>query len=203
MLLNGLYRVYIKYKYIKPMITQKGDFKRGIINSLLFSSMLSSTELYLSNPKAVKGSKKESVLTRTKGSIENLLISNSKQEADSKTIESELFSGSPDLNKDYISKSTSTFTKSVKSLYASFVNYGKKAYEAIERSSKKVDGFVKLTIQKIIKVGEYIMTLTSGQWNKVTGSPEDLDTNAPTVSQKDSVSAEDAKYAIGYQLYGT
>jgi len=75
-----------------------------------------------------------------------------------------------------------------------------KTYNIIGRNNKKVDGFVKLTLNKVLKVGEYIMALTTPQWNKVTGSPEDLDTHALTMSQKDSVNNENAKYEIGYNF---
>ena len=63
---------------------------------------------------------------------------------------------------------------------------------------QKVDGFVKLTLQKILKVHEYIMCLCSPHWNKVEGSPEDLDSRAPIVSQKESIRSGNAKYEMGY-----
>jgi len=91
----------------------------------------------------------------------------------------------------------------LKNLYNTFVSYAKKTYAGISSKSKKVDGFVKLTIHKIIKVGEYIMALTTQQWNRVPGSFEDKDSFAPTMSQKDSVDEESAKYQIGYNKYTT
>jgi len=75
---------------------------------------------------------------------------------------------------------------------------GERGYSIIGKDNKKVDGFVKPTLSKILKLGEYVMTLTTPQWNKVTGSPEDLDTFAPTISQKESVDGENAKFEIGY-----
>ena len=84
--------------------------------------------------------------------------------------------------------------------YGSDIPDGEKAISLNEKNSKKVDGFVKLTLSKVLKVGEYIMALTTPQWNKVTGSPEDLDTYALTISQKDSINDENAKYEIGYNF---
>jgi len=77
---------------------------------------------------------------------------------------------------------------------------GERGYSIIEKNNKKVDGFVKLTAAKIVKVGEYVMALTTPQWNKVPGSPDDLDMFAPVMSQKESVDVENAKYEIGYNF---
>lgn len=79
-------------------------------------------------------------------------------------------------------------------------DYNEEIPGIIQKNSKKVDGVVKLTLNKIIKVGEYIMALTNPQWNKVMGSFEDKDTYAPSISQKESVSEENAKYEIGYNF---
>ena len=73
-----------------------------------------------------------------------------------------------------------------------------KNYSNMVSVSHKIDGFVKLTLQKILKVAEYVMCLCSPHWNKVEGSPEDMDSRAYAVSQKESVSSENAKYENGY-----
>ena len=78
---------------------------------------------------------------------------------------------------------------------------GEMDYSLIGKNNKKVDGFVRLTLSKILKVGEYVMALTTPQWNRVPGSFEDKDSFAPTMSQKDAVSEENAKYEIGYTFF--
>jgi len=110
------------------------------------------------------------------------------------------------FNKTYLKNITLQDTKI--SEYGMQVSYvkdtpkgkGEGSYSIIGKDNKKVDGFVKLTLSKIIKLGEYVMTLTTPQWNKVSGSPEDLDAYAITLSQKDTVSEENAKYEIGYNF---
>ena len=61
-------------------------------------------------------------------------------------------------------------------------------------------GFVKLTLKKILKLAEYVMCICSPHWNKVEGSPEDMDSSAYAVSQKESVSQENEKYIIGQEF---
>jgi len=109
-----------------------------------------------------------------------------------------------DLNKTYLkdaelpSRKNSEYDLRVS--YGLDVTDGEKAISLNEKNSKKVVGAVKLTMNKITKMGEYLMALTTPQWNKATGSGEDLDTPAMTVSQKDSIGDENAKYEIGYNF---
>ena len=49
-------------------------------------------------------------------------------------------------------------------------------------SKKRIEGPVRITLSKYIKVGEYIMAAISPHWNRVMGSPEDLDTLAPAIT---------------------
>lgn len=86
-----------------------------------------------------------------------------------------------------------------KSLYSGFSGYASKAYEAVNYASEKVDTFVRLTFSKMIKLHERILAALNPQWNKVMGSPEDLDTHSRTVSQKESVSEENRKYHQDYK----
>lgn len=88
----------------------------------------------------------------------------------------------------------------LKNLYTSFTGYAKKAYDSARSKSKKFNGFVKLTLYKVIRVFEYILTLTTPQWNRVMGSPEDLDTHAMNLCQKDSVEGENFEYQADFQF---
>tara|TARA_Y100000310_G_scaffold47186_1_gene43807 strand:+ start:33996 stop:34577 length:582 start_codon:yes stop_codon:yes gene_type:complete len=106
----------------------------------------------------------------------------------------------PNAPADYSSQTTTVGKSSFAKLYTAFVSYAKATYDAISSTGKKVDGFVKLTLQKILKVSEYVMCLCSPHWNKVEGSPEDMDSRAYAVSQKESVSSENAKYVIGQEF---
>lgn len=103
------------------------------------------------------------------------------------------------FNPPYQTKNKFSTTEALNQLYATFINYGKKGYETVKTNTKKVMGNVKLTLTKIVKLGEYIMAATTPQWNMPYGSKFDRDTLAQTVSPQDSISEEDAKYQVGYQ----
>ncbi|MBI2135287.1 hypothetical protein HYU09_04820 [Candidatus Woesearchaeota archaeon] len=100
---------------------------------------------------------------------------------------------------DYAAKEN-PLARFLKNMYGSSAKYSKKAYGAIEEAGKKVDTFVKLTLLKIIRVYERILAQLNPQWNRVMGSPEDLDTHALAMSQKESVSSENARYQTGYEF---
>jgi len=199
------------------MITQEGNFKQEVINFLLFSSMSNPAEMYLSKEikKTKRGNFKDGIaglISKTAKvlrykevggnsldtEIEAALEGIKNQEAENKSITNgEFLSKIMEYNRK---EPVDEIKTALKNLYSTFVSYAKKTYASISSKSKKVDGFVKLTIHKIIKIGEYIMALTTQQWNRVPGSFEDKDTFSPTMSQKDSVDEESAKYQIGYQF---
>lgn len=202
------------------MITKKGDFKEGVISFLLFSSMSNSAEMYLSKEikKTRSGNFKKGIagllsktsngfLKNTAGNSIDTQIEAAIEDSKNPGLENNLFS--KDEHTDFLSKIMEYNVKepvdeiktALKNLYSTFVSYAKKTYASIATKSKKVDGFVKLTIYKIIKIGEYIMALTTQQWNRVPGSFEDKDSFAPTMSQKASVDDENAKYSEGHQFW--
>jgi len=202
------------------MITQKGDIKQGVLNFLLFSSMSNPAEMYLS--KEIKISKNSNFKDGINGLISKTANVFRKKEVGESSLDTEIEAAiegtknqEPENKQiakaDFLSKIMEYNRKepvdeiktALKNLYSTFVSYAKKTYAGISSKSKKVDGFVKLTIHKIIKVGEYIMALTTQQWNRVPGSFEDKDSFSPTMSQKDSVDEESAKYQIGYNKYTT
>lgn len=179
----------------------------------LFSSMVTSAELYLSNNSKVKRTKNkdESLLKRTKGNlakllkkpvegIERLIDSNASQHEvnNEKTIiETSKRNAIKDLK--YFSEPKKFSVKeALKNLYTSFVNYGKKAHQATETKTKKVIGAVKISMEKFLKLGQYIMAMTTPQWNMPTGSNKDYDTLAQSVTSHISSDEESIKYTSDY-----
>lgn len=195
--------------------SEKNSIKVFDAPKVLYFSMTSFAELYLSDNTKKEISKSVSriietsraTISRTKEGINNLLskaeegiekLLVSRSQINAKNIEIQL---SKNTNKkiDYAAKEN-PLAKFLKNMYGSFINYSKKVYGVFEDTGKKVDGFVKLTMYKICRMGEYIMALTTPQWNKVMGSMEDKDTYSMAISQKESISPENAKYRVGYEF---
>jgi len=192
------------------------DFEGGLSKGFdpyleLFSSMLSSTELYLSNNLSNIKNKPGNLLKRTRNNIVKLLtkptdgIERLLENTQSKGMETAQASKKNTMETlKYSSQAKKvSMSKVLKSLYAnfmSFTDYGKKAYESTENSAKKIVGNVKITIFKLIKLGEYVMTRLSPQWNKVLSSPQDMDFFSPEMSQQNSIDPELAKYETGYSF---
>lgn len=195
----------------------QSDFTTNIIGSLLFSSMQNPAEMYLS--KEIKSKSKTSKIKNLKGTIDKKISDLFRKKADNKSLDNEIETAMNNMKNPeqeniidklfaeevpqvkagkYDVNAPEEIKSAFKSLYSTFVGYAKAAYGSIISGSRRVDGFVKLTLQKILKVAEYIMCLTTPHWNKVEGSPEDMDSRALTVSQKESVSPENAKYEIGH-----
>lgn len=97
-------------------------------------------------------------------------------------------------------KTTTNLIKSaLKDLYGTFVSYAKNTYSAVTSSAKKiVAGPVRVTMLKLIRVFEYILTALNPQWNKVPGSPQDLDTLAPAITNHITINKENFQYETGY-----
>jgi hypothetical protein len=199
------------------------------IRFLLFSSMLKPTELYLSKEAKNKAVAKKNTFKGLKlcisKAIDKKLRLSSKNGFKEQSLDYEVEEAVKDLKhieRESFIVGSSTEEKGVdngpkvikygtkdafkeikaafKDLYKAFVGYAKSSYAKTSSGGKKVDGFVKMSIYKLLKIGEYVMALTTPQWNKVTGSPEDLDTYAMTVTHKDSVDEENLKYEIGISV---
>lgn len=203
---------------IKKLKGFEGNFKEGTNKSfdfynILFSSMLTPTEFYLpdslSKTKNSIGIARNSLkktknnllklLKKSSGGIEKLL--RPFNDTDGNNIEMQLTNNAVKIkpDNDYIKKQ-SPLANFLKSMYCGSVRYSKKDYGAVEDAGKKIDTFVKLTLLKIIRLYECVLAQLQPQWNKVMGSPEDLDTHAMAMSQKESVSSESARYQIGYEF---
>lgn len=183
------------------------------VYNALFSSMLTSAEFYLSNNSKVKRTKNKdgSLLKRTKGNLVKLLkkpVEGIERLLDSNASLHEINNGRTiiETSKRNAVKDLKYFSepkkfsvkKALKNLYMSFVGYAKKGYEATESNSKKAMDTVKLTMAKILKLGEYIMAKACPQWNMPWGSKFDYDALAQSVSPQGAVSEELKKYQIGY-----
>ena len=200
----------------------QSNFTTGIICSLLFSSMQNPAEMYLS--REIKSKPTTAKIKNLKGTIDKKIFGLFRKKTDSKSLDNEIETVMNNIknpeqesiidklfaeevpqdaevrNAKYATEANASaeIKSAVKSLYSTFVGYAKASYGSIVSGSRRVDGFVKLTLQKILKVAEYVMCLCSPHWNKVEGSPEDMDSRAYAVSQKESVSSENAKYEHGY-----
>ncbi len=179
------------------------------VSSLLFLSMLRPAELHISTeikfkPKAFKGKVKnlKTILSKTiskdlfkrkpleESSLDSeieMAIADIKSPQQKDMINELLMekrTENPDLKYETMANKTFDEIKtSFKKLYTTFLSYTKGAYTSIKSKTKKVvTGPVRITIYKLIRVGEYIMAAISPQWNKVTGSPEDLDTLSPAMT---------------------
>jgi len=168
----------------------------------LFLSMLSSTEFYTTNNISKKKKKSSGLLSITKRSFNKLLPK--KEEGIERLVSSDnalntnsIISTTTDKN---YNSTSSPFSQFLKNLYASFANYGKKAYISIGNNSKKIAGEVRITLSKFINLGEYIMCLVVPSCRKARGSPFDFDTHAQEVSAHESISEESEKYVIGYHV---
>jgi len=184
-------------------------------HKLLYFSMASFAEIYLSNSAKKEISKSVSrimktsraTISGTKEGINNLLskavggiekLLGSSNQINAKNIEMRL-SKNTGKKMDYAAKENS-MARFLKGMYGSSARYNKKTYEMIEDTGKKVDTFVKLTLLKIIRLYERVLAQLNPQWNKVMGSPEDLDTYAGAMSRKESITQENAKYQTGYEF---
>jgi len=185
---------------------------------LLFSSMVDTTGMYLSNETRdiVKVSSKfKKLKISISNAIDNKLtvkrrnsnqgsIDNEIEKAMNNEIGQEQEKGSF-LAKllDYSKRDKSPVDEiklSLKNLYSTFVSYAKSTYsEAFSSTKKVVEGPVKITMLKLIRVYEYILTALNPQWNKVPGSPDDLDSLAPAITNHISDS-ESAKYSSSYSV---
>jgi len=201
------------------MITAKtkvSNFEGNVISFLLFSSMAHPTETYLSREFKDKIKNFKTTISRTldnkisfskrapEDSLDNeiegaiLDIKEQKPESITKLLAEEATKDLDVVAARYTSQPTNVERLSIAKLYTAFVSYTKVVYSGISSATKKIDGFVKLTLQKVLKVAEYVMCLTTPHWNKVEGSPEDMDSRATTVSQK--ASPTDEKYIIGQEF---
>src|SRR3989338_5750198 len=185
----------------------KEDFEEEANKSLnftklLFSSMLTSAELYLSNnipkiKKAIRRTKSTPVnlLKRIKN-IQTIAKSGGIEKLQSSKSDSKILRYNPKINEN-------SAKKALRHLYAGFLGYNLKGYDANKRDYKainknKVAGFVKYSMEKYLKVFQYVLAMAMPQWNMPWGSKNDYDTLAHTVSPNSSVDDESLKYNFAY-----
>ena len=89
---------------------------------------------------------------------------------------------------------------SVKSLYNNFVSYAKGTYTSIRNSTSKkiIEGPVRMTLSKFIKIFEYIQAAINPQWNMPTLSKMDYDTLSPAVTGHTILDKEDTVHNSAY-----
>jgi len=176
----------------------------------LFLSMLSSAEYYLSNHnlaitknviKSTKRSRRARGLLKllTKpikkdDGIESLLELNTPNEI----LSGAMFEPIRNIALKYLPAMNPSVKRAIKNIYMNFTNYGKKSYESAESVSSKVKGFVKYSMEKYIKVFQFILAMAQPQWNMPWGSKMDFDTNAQSVTPHESVDIESLKQNSAY-----
>tara|TARA_Y100000031_G_scaffold4035_2_gene5152 strand:+ start:5124 stop:5747 length:624 start_codon:yes stop_codon:yes gene_type:complete len=199
------------------MVTTKtqSDFTTGIVSSLLFSSMLNPTEIYLSRevkvkPKTAKDNIKN-LKTIVSKAIDNKLGLFRKVEGSS--LDTEIEMAMDDIknpSQENINASDSEEKKPVdlvksalNKLYHTFVSYAKSAYASVSAGigytkKKIIEGPVRMTLAKFIKVGEYILAALNPQWNMPTFTNKDYDTMSPAMTNHITINQEDTKYESSY-----
>ena len=91
----------------------------------------------------------------------------------------------------------------LKDLYGVFVSYAKNAYGRVSTSldytkRKIIEGPVRMTLAKFVKVFEYILAVLNPQWNMPTLSKKDYDTLAMAVTNHVVINKENFQYETGY-----
>ncbi len=82
--------------------------------------------------------------------------------------------------------------------YASY--YTKISYSGAGITARKViEGPVRITMEKFIKLWQYLLAALNPQWNMPTLSKFDYDTLAPSVSNHTIIDKENLKYESGYE----
>ncbi len=193
----------------------------NFLYSQLFSLMRSGSEIYLSNNSISDKKcpetkiKSKNLLKKTRNSLLKLLpkakndgieelIAGLKENINEKKgladIEEQIaISNLKEVNYSKPAQAEKfSVTKALKKLYTTFVNYGKKGYEAVKINANKVVDNVKITVHKLAKLCEYLLAKTNPQWNMPWGSKFDLDVLSSTMSPDGSVTEENKQYQVGY-----
>ena len=186
------------------MITQKGDFKRGVINILLFSSMLNPAEMYLSKEiksktqsrgklKSLKDTISKTIddkfglLRKTKeSSLDHEIEAAMNNIKDSEQENSDLLAKMLDYNSEE-KKPMNMIKSALKNLYNTCVSYAKGAYtkasDSISYTKRKIiEGPVRITTEKYCKISQFVLAALSPQWNMPMLSKFDFDTLAPAIT---------------------
>jgi len=194
---------------------QKGDFKGNVIGFLLFSSMLDPAgEIYLSREAEDKAKTIKRSLKSLRVNISNTLdkkINLFRQDKTAPSIDAEIEMAMEDIGTPQAStidelfaeeetKETPQEIKSAfKDVYSVFVGYAKSAYSAINYGKKKIiEGPVRITMAKFIKLFEYILAALNPQWNMPMLSKMDFDTLSPAVANHIIISKDNYQYGSGY-----
>lgn len=96
-----------------------------------------------------------------------------------------------------------------KSLYQTFVSYAKGAYTRIKSTGsnlpyvtrKIIEGPVRITMAKFVKVFEYILAALNPGWNRPMGCAGDYDTLATAVVHHIVINEEHLRYSSGYTAF--
>ena len=186
------------------MITQKGNFKEGVINFLLFSSMLNPAEMYLSKEiksktqsrgklKSLKDTISKTIddkfglLRKTKeSSLDHEIEAAMNNIKDSEQENSNLLAKMLDYNSEE-KKPMNMIKSALKNLYSTFVSYAKGAYtkasDSVSYTKRKIiEGPVRITTEKYCKISQFVLAALSPQWNMPMLSKFDFDTLAPAIT---------------------
>ena len=180
---------------------------------LLFSSMLKPTEMYLSKEIKNKPTKtKAKKLNTQKAKFLDNEIEAAMQEANNKRQKSiidkllakETTQDSDSINAIFESSENNKFEEvksAFKNLYHNFIGYAKKTYATMSTKSKKIiEGPVRITAEKFVKVWQYILAAINPQWNMPTLSKFDYDTLSPAVTSHTTINEESFKYNPAYAV---
>lgn len=105
-----------------------------------------------------------------------------------------------------INETSNEIKSAFKNLYQTFVSYAKGAYTKIKSegkniaygSKKIIEGPVRMTLAKFVKVFEYILAAINPQWNMPTLSKMDYDTLSSAVTNHIVIGEDSVKYNSSY-----
>jgi hypothetical protein len=194
------------------------------LNFLLFSAMMNPAEVYLSKNDSGRSRSLKILSNPKRRSSEKLRVKSLDSEIEkaidditkpNEGVRIESFLTDIDnknqevMNKNYFKNNNLVQDRqaSPKNLYNTIAKYAKGAYEKAESAlsevayatRKVVEGPVRLTMEKFIKVWQYVLAALNPQWNMPTLSKWDYDSLAPSVTNHVTISSDNSQFESGYE----
>jgi len=102
-----------------------------------------------------------------------------------------------------VKENPSKLKTALKNMYNTFLTYAKDVYTktslSVDYTKRKIiEGPVRITLLKLIRVWEYINAAINPQWNMPMLSKFDLDTLAPAITNHIIINEDNFQYESGY-----
>jgi hypothetical protein len=198
---------------------KQSDFTTDVLSSLLSFSMQNPVEAYLSKEikdvEAAENTGLKGVISRAIGikffgnggkTIDNEIESAVDDAKDPGNMNGMLVDDgflSKIVAENEEKKPVDEIKSALKNMYHTFVSYAKGTYGKVSEGmgylkKKIVEGPVRMTLSKFVKVSEYILATLNPQWNMPTLSKMDFDTLAPAVTGHIVINEEDSQSGYGH-----